>query len=189
ATGAPGSRVELGDVGLNPTRTGALDVLRAMGARFDGAPDREWSGEPVGDLRVDAAPLGPGAVEGDLVVRAIDELPVLAVAGALGGGQRVRGAGELRVKESDRIAGVARLLAALGVGVDVRDDGFDVPAGATLRGGAVDSRGDHRIAMSAAVAALIARGPVRVTGFSAVATSYPSFLADLVALGGRWEPG
>lgn len=184
----PGSQVELGDVCLNPTRTGAVDVLRLMGARVDGAADREWSGEPVGDLRVDAATLGHADVGGDLVVRAIDEVPVLAVAGAVGGGLSVRGAGELRVKESNRIAGVARLLSALGVGVTVRDDGFDVPGGATLRGGTVDSRGDHRIAMSAAVAALAARGPVKVTGFSAVATSYPSFLADLAELGGRWEP-
>lgn len=183
----PGSQVRVVDLCLNPTRTGVVDALLAMGAAVTGGADREWGGEPVGDLEVTAGALGPGAVAGELVVRAIDELPVLAVAGALGGGLEVRDAAELRVKEVDRIEAVAALLGALGVAVDTTRDGFRVPGGQTLTGGIVDSRGDHRIAMAATIAALAAAEPVVVTGFRAVATSYPSFLDDLVTLGGRWE--
>jgi 3-phosphoshikimate 1-carboxyvinyltransferase len=183
----PGSQVRLPDLCLNPTRTGVVDALRMMGATISGDADREWCGEPVGDLEVTGTALGAGTVAGDLVVRAIDELPVLAVAGALGGGLDVRDAAELRVKEVDRIEAVAGLLGALGVAVETRADGFRVPGGQTLTGGAVDSRGDHRIAMAASIAALGATEPVLVTGFRAVATSYPSFLDDLTALGGRWE--
>jgi 3-phosphoshikimate 1-carboxyvinyltransferase len=184
----PGSQVRIDDLCLNPTRTGVLDVLSAMGARVVGGPDREWCGEPVGDLEVTGTVLGPAVVEGELVVRAIDELPVLAVGGALGSGLEVRDAHELRVKEVDRIDAVAALLGALGVRVETREDGFTVPGGQALTGGEVDSRGDHRIAMSAAVAALAASDPVLITGFHAVATSYPTFLEDLRALGGTWEP-
>ncbi len=183
----PGSAVRVTDVCLNPTRTGVVDALLAMGAAVTGAADREWGGEPVGDLEVVAGELSAGEVAGELVVRAIDELPVLAVAGALGGGLWVREAEELRVKEVDRIDAVAALLGALGVLVETAPDGFRVPGGQSLTGGTIDSRGDHRIAMAAAIAALAAAQPVLVTGFGAVATSYPSFLADLAALGGRWE--
>jgi 3-phosphoshikimate 1-carboxyvinyltransferase len=183
----PGSQVRIVDLCLNPTRTGVVDALLAMGAAVTGSADREWGGEPVGDLEVTAGELVAGEVAGDLVVRAIDELPVLAVAGAVGGGLEVRDAAELRVKEVDRIEAVAALLGALGVIVETAPDGFRVPGGQTLTGGEVDSRGDHRIAMAAAIAALAAAEPVLVTGFRAVATSYPSFLADLTSLGGRWE--
>jgi 3-phosphoshikimate 1-carboxyvinyltransferase len=183
----PGSQVRVADLCLNPTRTGVLDVLRAMGAPVVAHADREWSGEPVGDVEVTATALGPAEVAGDLVVRAIDELPVLAVAGALGSGLEVRDAAELRVKEVDRIEAVADLLGALGATVETQEDGFVVPGGQSLTGGTVDSRGDHRIAMAAAIAALAAAEPVLVTGFRAVATSYPSFLADLRSLGGVWE--
>lgn len=185
----PGSRLTLREVGGNPTRTGALDVLHAMGAGIDGDPDREWCGEPVGDLVVTGGDrLGPAEVAGDLVVRAIDELPVLAVAGALGGGLVVRGAEELRVKESDRIDGVLRVLAALGGRAEPASDGFAVQPG--LDGpatGRVDAHGDHRLAMAAAVGALAGGRPVRIDGFATVASSYPTFLADLAAVGGRWE--
>lgn len=187
AAALPGSQVRLPDLCLNDTRTGVVDVLRQMGATIVGAADREWSGEPVGDLEVTGTDLGAGTVAGDLVVRAIDELPVLAVAGALGGGLSVRDAAELRVKEVDRIDAVAALLRALGGEIEAAVDGFRVPGGQRLTGGTVDSRGDHRIAMAAAVAALAASGPVRITGFGAVATSYPGFLDDLTVLGGRWE--
>jgi 3-phosphoshikimate 1-carboxyvinyltransferase len=187
ASVVPGSQVRLVDLCLNDTRTGAVDALRSMGARILGRPDREWCGEPVGDLEVTATELAAGSVSGPLVVRAIDELPILAVAGAVGGGLAVRDAAELRVKEVDRIEAVAALLGALGVRVHTSEDGFDVPGGQRLSGGVVDSRGDHRIAMAAAVAALVATEPVLVTGFGAVATSYPTFLDDLTALGGRWE--
>jgi 3-phosphoshikimate 1-carboxyvinyltransferase len=187
AAGLPGSQVRLPDLCLNPTRTGVVDVLRHMGATIVGSADREWSGEPVGDLEVTGTALGATTVADDLVVRAIDELPVLAVAGALGGGLEVRDAAELRVKEVDRIVAIDRLLGALGATVATTEDGFTVQGGQRLTGGIVDSEGDHRIAMAAAVAALSAREPVTITGFQAVATSYPSFLQDLTALGGRWE--
>lgn len=185
----PGSRLTLREVCLNPTRTGALDVLRAMGAVIEGAADREWCGEPVGDLVVHGADrLGPGEVAGDLVVRGIDELPVLAVAGALGGGLVVREAEELRVKESDRIDGVVRVLAALGGRADPAPDGFTVQPG--LDGpaiGSLDAHGDHRLAMAAAIGAVAAGRTVRIDGFATVASSYPTFLHDLEALGGRAE--
>lgn len=190
AATVPGSRVTLRAVCLNPTRTGVVDVLRAMGGQVAAEADREWCGEPVGDVVVTtAAGLGPAVVAGDLVVRAIDELPVLAVAGALGGGLVVRDAAELRVKESDRIDGVARVLGALGGHVETAADGFTVVPG--LDGAAtghVDARGDHRLAMAAAVGAVAAGRTVRITGFAAVDTSYPGFLDDLEAVGGRWKP-
>jgi 3-phosphoshikimate 1-carboxyvinyltransferase len=187
AAAIPGSQVRLPDLCLNPTRTGVIDVLQQMGATILGTADREWSGEPVGDLEVTGTILGSAEVAGDLVVRAIDELPVLAVAGALGDGLIVRDAAELRVKEVDRIDAIAALLGALGVRVETTEDGFTVPGRQSLTGGSVDSRGDHRVAMAAAVAGLAASDPVLISGFTAVATSYPTFLADLSALGGRWE--
>lgn len=181
--------VELQGVCLNPTRAGALRVLTALGADVDVSDHVEAAGEPVGTVRV--APGGgaaPVVVAGADVVDAIDELPVLAVAGALGGGLEVRDAQELRVKESDRVAGVARVLGALGVEVSPRPDGFVVVGGQRPHGGIVDSGGDHRLAMTAAIAAQFALGPVTITGFGCVATSYPSFLDHLDVLGGRWEP-
>lgn len=185
----PGSRVTLRDVCQNPTRTGALDVLRTMGAVIEGDADREWCGEPVGDLVVHGTDrLGPAEVGGDLVVRAIDELPVLAVAGALGGGLRVRDAAELRVKESDRIDGVVRVLAALGGRADPAPDGFTVQPGLHGPGtGTLDAHGDHRLAMAAAVGAVVSGRTVRIDGFATVASSYPTFLDDLERLGGRWQ--
>lgn len=182
-----GSDVRCTDLCLNPTRTGVLDVLRAMGAELDVTGQREWSGEPVGDVRVSGGALGGAEVSGELVVRAIDELPVLAVAGALGGGLDVRDAGELRVKEVDRIDAVVAMLRALGGEAEPAADGFRVPGGQALGGGTVDSLGDHRVAMAAAIAALAARAPVEIASFAAVATSYPSFLADLTRLGGHWK--
>ncbi len=183
----PDSDVRVCDLCLNPTRTGALDVLTAMGADIDAIVDRSWCGEPVGDVAIRGSALGRADVAGDLVVRSIDELPVLAVAGALGGGIRVRDAAELRVKEVDRIEAVAAMLGAVGIAVDTAPDGFTVRGGSRPTGGSVDSRGDHRIAMAACIAALAAAEPVVVSGFRAVASSYPTFLRDLTALGGRWE--
>jgi 3-phosphoshikimate 1-carboxyvinyltransferase len=182
-----GGRVEIADVCANPTRLGVVDVLTQMEAAVTVRETDEWSGEPVATLAASGGPLAPAQIGGDLVVRAIDELPILAVAGAVGGGLAVRDAAELRVKESDRIAGIARLVHALGGVVDTTADGFAVAGGTRLRGGTVDSDGDHRIAMAAAVAALVADSPVTVTGFASVATSYPAFLTDLERLGGRWE--
>jgi 3-phosphoshikimate 1-carboxyvinyltransferase len=184
-----GGRVEARDVCANPTRLGVVETLERMDAAVTVTPTGQWAGEPVATLACGRSRLRITEISGDLVVRAIDELPVLAVAGALGGGLAVRDAAELRVKESDRIIGIARMLHALGGKVDTAADGFGVAGATSLRGGTVDSGGDHRIAMAAAVAALAADAPVEIRGFASVGTSYPSFLADLGRLGGRWEAG
>ena len=146
----PGSEVLIRDVGLNPTRTGLLDALRAMGANIHIHNLRDWSGEPVGDLSVHHSPLHATHISGDLVVRMIDEFPVFAVAAAVADGvTEVRDALELRHKESDRITAVANELRAIGVAIDPLADGFRVTGG-TIAGGIVEPHGDHRIAMSCA---------------------------------------
>ena len=173
---------------LNPGRTGALDVLRSMGADVTVTAAREEHGEPVGDVRIAASDLTGAEVSGELVVRTLDELPVLALAGAMStDGLVVRDAEELRVKESDRISVLAATLRAVGLRIEERPDGFVIPGGQRPGPGRVDAHGDHRIAMTAAVAACLGTGPVEITGFAAVGTSYPGFLADLVMLGGRME--
>lgn len=175
-------------IALNPGRTGALDVLRELGARVAIGDEEMRCGEPVGTVEVGPADLAGGTVSGGMVVRCLDELPVLALAGARSaGGLRVRDAGELRVKESDRIAALARTFAALGLVLEEQRDGFDVPGGQRPAGGRIDAEGDHRIAMTAAVAATLGTGPVDIDGFGSVATSYPGFLTDLTALGGAVE--
>ncbi len=179
------AEVTIPAVGVNPTRCGLLDVLGELGADLEVSDEVERCGEPVATLRIRSAGLGRAVVAGARTVAAIDELPLLAVLGALSaGGIEVRDAGELRVKESDRIAAVGRMMGALGAKVEERPDGFAVPGGQRLRGGSVDAGGDHRIAMAAAVAGTYADAPVEVTGFDAVSTSYPGFLDDLARLGG-----
>lgn len=173
---------------VNEGRTGALEVLGAMGAdvRLEGA--HEDCGEPVSDVRVAPGSLGAAEVAGALVVRCLDELPVLALAGGLSeGGLQVRDAAELRVKESDRISVLASMLGAIGIVVEERPDGFGVAGGQRPTGGRVDARGDHRIAMTAAVAGCLGTDAVDIDGFACVATSYPGFLDDLRSLGGRVE--
>ncbi|MGH3440623.1 MAG: 3-phosphoshikimate 1-carboxyvinyltransferase, partial [Nitriliruptorales bacterium] len=193
---AAACRSELGDGGtvvlpglcLNPTRLGALSVLRAMGVDIDVVAGESTSGEETGELRVTPAPLGGAVVAGAEVVDTIDELVVLAVAGALSSdGLEVRDAAELRAKESDRISALAAAFRALALDIEERPDGYRVPGGQRPSGGEVDAYGDHRIAMTAAVAATLATGPVEIRGFASVGTSYPSFLADLERLGGRFE--
>ena len=180
--------VDTPGLALNAGRTGALDVLRAMGAEVTITGEHEVGGEPVGDVRVAPGRLTGGEVSGALVVRCLDELPVLALAGASSAdGLVVRDAAELRVKESDRIGVLAATLGALGIVVEEAPDGFRVPGGQRPGPGRVDAYGDHRIAMTAAVAASIGRGPVTIDGFATVGSSYPGFLTDLSALGGGWE--
>ena len=184
----PGSDVVLRSVCLNPTRTGALDVLEAMGARITRRNERRAGGELVGDLVVSAAGLRGCEIGGDLVTRAIDELPALAVAAAVAQGPTtIRDAAELRLKESDRIAGTARLLRAFGAEAGERPDGLRIAGGATLQPGDFGSGGDHRLAMAAAVAALAAPGPGLSTlqGEASAAVSYPEFWAHLSQLAGR----
>lgn len=173
---------------LNPGRTGALDVLRAMGAEITVTAERDVGGEPVGDVMVAPGRLLGGEVEGPVVVRCLDELPVLALAGASSeDGLVVRDAAELRVKESDRISGLAAMLGRLGIVMEASADGFRVPGGQRPGPGHVAADGDHRIAMTAAIAASLGTGPVTIDGFATVGSSYPRFLADLTALGGTWR--
>ena len=175
--------LELAGVGLNPTRTGLLDILRLMGGRIELCNQREACGEPVADLRVWRSELRGIDVPPELVPLAIDEFPVLFVAAALATGRtRVRGAEELRVKESDRIGVMARALAAAGIEVSEHPDGLDV-VGGRLRPATIDSAGDHRIAMAFAVGAARAEGPLRVLDVANVATSYPGFAADAARVG------
>jgi 3-phosphoshikimate 1-carboxyvinyltransferase len=176
ATLVPGSKLRLCDVGVNPRRTGLLRVLRMMGADIDEVDLRESGGEPVADLVVRHAPLRGIEVPADAVADMIDEFPALFVAAAAAAGTTtIRGAAELRVKESDRIAVMAAGLRALGIHVDETPDGARIEGGA-LRGGIVDSRGDHRCAMAFAVAGAVAAEPIRVGDCANVATSCPGFI-------------
>ena len=175
ATLVPGSELLLHRVGMNPRRTGLLHVLRAMGADIVEENASEQGGEPVADLRVRHAPLHGIEVPVEHVPDMIDEFPALFVAAACASGSTtVRGAAELRVKESDRIDAMAQGLRALGIGVGESSDGACIHGG-PLRGGTIDSRGDHRIAMAFAVAAQRADGEVRIEDVANVATSFPGF--------------
>jgi len=183
--------VAVQDVCTNPGRIGYLAVLTALGATVERSGERTLCGEPVASIAIRAAGDldGACAVSGRQVVDSIDELPVLALAGAFsGGGLKVDDAAELRVKESDRIDALARAFDAIGLQIQTRPDGFTVPGGQVpAGGGTVDARGDHRIAMTAAIAATVSRDPVTITGFGSVPTSYPGFLPDLERLGGHVE--
>ncbi len=176
---APGSDVELEHVGLNPTRTGVIEILRRMGADLEVTPEGEAGGEPVGRIRVRAARLRGIAIPSELVPLAIDEFPAVFVAAACAEGRTVlTGAAELRVKESDRIQVMAAGLRALGVRAEPRHDGIlieGVGPDGRLGGGTVASHGDHRIAMAFAMAALRAEGPVVIRDCANVATSFPGF--------------
>ncbi|RME26963.1 MAG: 3-phosphoshikimate 1-carboxyvinyltransferase [Deltaproteobacteria bacterium] len=181
----PGSDLVLPGVGLNPTRTGLVDVLRAMGASIDIVDPGLSCGEPVGAIRVRSAPLRAIDLDGPDVVRLIDEIPVLAVAAAMARGvTTIRGAQELRHKESDRIASTVAMLRQMGATVDELPDGLRVHgrAGEPFPGGRVDSHGDHRIAMAAAVAALASSRGCRLRDPAAVTISYPSFFDTLEEL-------
>jgi 3-phosphoshikimate 1-carboxyvinyltransferase len=181
ATVHPDAELLLTGVGINPTRSGILDVLRAMGADIELTEQRTVGGEPVADLVVRSAPLHGIEIGGaDLIPRMIDELPLAALAGALAAGETViRDAEELRVKESNRVATTAATLRAFGVDIEERDDGFRVTGGATLRSASVDSAGDHRLAILGAIAGLLAAGETRVSGAGVVVVSYPAFWSDL----------
>jgi 3-phosphoshikimate 1-carboxyvinyltransferase len=179
----PGSDVVLSGVGLNPTRTGLLTILARMGAEVEVEPEGERGGEPSGRLRVRPAQLRGAEVGGADVPLAIDELPLVALAACFAEGTTtIRDAAELRRKESDRIAGVAAALTALGATVETSEDGMRIEGGGGLRGGTIESHGDHRIAMLGAIAGLASREGVEVTGMDAAAVSYPGFEADLASL-------
>jgi 3-phosphoshikimate 1-carboxyvinyltransferase len=180
----PGSEILLEGVGMNPTRTGFLDVLKAMGGAVVVVNQDTQGGEPVGTLRVEAGALHGTEVSGDTVVRMIDEFPILAVAATQAGGATViRDAAELRVKETDRIAGIATALRMMGAVIEPQPDGFVVEGPCQLQGAVVDSLGDHRLAMALAVAGLIAEGETVVKSAECVSDSFPGFAETLQALG------
>lgn len=178
--------VRLEGVNLNPGRTGLLAVMRRMGVEIEEQAGEPVAGEPCGALTVSRTEgLSATEVEPGEVPSMIDELPLVGVLAAFASGTTVvRGAQELRVKESDRIASVVRALRALGVDAEEREDGFAVTGSGSIRGGRMASVGDHRLAMLGAVAGLASRDGVSVEGFEAVSVSYPGFAADLAALGG-----
>jgi len=181
----PGSELTVRDIGLNPTRTGVLDILEMMGALVETQDLHVEGGEPVGTVTVQAGRLHGATIGGDLIPRAIDELPVITVAACLADGETViRDAAELRVKESDRIAVLTRELNRLGASVLARPDGMVITGVRRLRGGHVSSEGDHRIAMALAVAGLCADDPVIIDDPACIQTSFPEFEATL-----RWAAG
>jgi 3-phosphoshikimate 1-carboxyvinyltransferase len=179
----PGADLTVQNVGLNPSRTGVLDVLLQMGARIELLNTREVAGEPVGDLRVTHGPLQAFTIGAELIPRLVDEIPVLAVAACYAEGiSRVTGAEELRVKETDRLAVMARQLGAMGARIEEFADGLTIEGGIPLHGAEVDSETDHRVAMSLAVAAQVAHGPTQLHRSGAAAVSYPGFWDDLERL-------
>ncbi|MDD4735058.1 MAG: 3-phosphoshikimate 1-carboxyvinyltransferase [Kiritimatiellae bacterium] len=183
----PGLRLTIEGVGLNPGREAILSVLHRMGASVVITPRDGAGEEPMGDLTVEGGTLQGTEIGGPEIPSLIDELPILAVAGALASGETViRDAGELRFKESDRIAVMVRHLTAMGVQVSETTDGMVIQGGTPIRGGVeLDAHGDHRIAMSMAVMALFAEEPVTLRQVECVSTSYPAFWNDLKRLGAQ----
>jgi 3-phosphoshikimate 1-carboxyvinyltransferase len=186
----PGSQVGVRQVGTNPTRTGVLEVLRDMGAAVSVEGRGDALGEPTSDLWTTSSPLTSTSVGGELLTRSIDEVPVLAaLASRAIGRSSIVDAAELRVKESDRIAAMAETLRAFGVACEERPDGLEIEGAGDrpLTPADVPSRGDHRIAMAAAVLGLAASGPTRVRDADCIATSFPRFVGTLRALGATVE--
>ncbi len=186
----PSSRLTVRRVGLNPTRLGLYEVLRDMGGSLSFEPHGEEMGEPIGDVHVTSAQLGPGKLAGELVARTIDEVPILcALAARAHGTTTIEDATELRVKESDRIASMAIVLRAFGVRCEERPDGLLIEGvpDKPLRAADVSSYGDHRIAMAASVLGLCADGPTRVRDVDNIATSFPRFVGTMRALGAKIE--
>ena len=178
-----GSEITITDVGINPTRTGALQVLKAMGGDIIIKNKREISGEPIGDITVRSSELHGTAIGGSVIPYLIDEIPVLAVAAALAEGETViSDAGELRHKESDRIATVVQMLRNFGAGVEELTDGLVVRGVKKISGSVCETYGDHRLAMSAAVAGLAAEGNTVISGAECVDISYPGFFDTLKKL-------
>ena len=176
----PNSRIVLKNVGLNPTRTGIIDVLQQMGARLTISNERIQNGEPIGDLTIETSQLKGIEIGGDLIPRLIDEIPVIALLATQANGKTViKDAEELKVKETNRIDTVATELSKLGASVTPTADGLIIEGKAALKSAEVDSYGDHRIGMMLAVAAAIATGEVTLMRSEAIHVSYPTFFEDL----------
>ncbi|KAB2954628.1 3-phosphoshikimate 1-carboxyvinyltransferase [Heliorestis acidaminivorans] len=179
----PGSELYIRNVGINPTRDGVIEVLRAMGGKIKVENERVVAGEPVADILVQASTLHGTTIEGEVIPRLIDEIPILAVAALFAQGQTtIKDAEELRVKESDRIAVLADQLRMMGAKVKELPDGMIIEGSQTLQGAEVESKGDHRIAMALAVAGLLAEGVTEISDASAVEVSYPGFFSVLTDL-------
>jgi len=184
----PGSEITLQNIGLNATRTGLLDVLLSMGASIQIAARPSRNGEPVGDLTIRHCPLKGVDISGEQVVRMIDEFPIFAIAAAFASGtSTVRDASELRLKESDRISGLCAELKAIGVSVDETADGFSIHGKGAIQGRPVDPHGDHRLAMSLAVAGLASQQPITVLNSEIMQESFPEFTDVITRLGGALE--
>ena len=180
AAAHPDAEIDLPKVGINPTRTGLLDILSMMGAEIDIGEERMVGEEPVADLRVKSSALHGVEIDGELVLRSMDELPAIAVAASFAQGRTVvRDAQELRVKETDRIAALTSQLRKLGVAIEEQPDGFVIEGGGALRGGNVSGGGDHRLTMSLAIAGLLADGKSAIEDEESVAISYPGFWKEL----------
>jgi 3-phosphoshikimate 1-carboxyvinyltransferase len=179
----PGSRIILEGVGINPTRTGVIEILTRMGARIEVEAAGSSGGEPIGRIEARSSDLAPVEVGGADIPLAIDELPLIALAAAFARGRTViRDADELRKKESDRIATVVETLVSVGASAEATDDGMVVEGAGSIRGGEIDSHGDHRIAMLGAIAGLASMEGVAVGDFEAASVSYPRFEDDLESL-------
>ncbi|MDP3296625.1 MAG: 3-phosphoshikimate 1-carboxyvinyltransferase [Thermodesulfovibrionia bacterium] len=179
----PDSKILIKNVGINPTRTGLLDILKMMGADITIGNKREVSGEPVSDISVKYSRLTGIEIGGDMIPRAIDEFPILCIAAsAAQGTTKITGAKELRVKESDRIASMSKELRKMGVEVEELEDGIIIKGRARLKGATTQSYGDHRVAMSMAIAGLVADGETIVEDTECVNTSFPGFMEMLEKL-------
>jgi 3-phosphoshikimate 1-carboxyvinyltransferase len=179
----PNARLTLQDVGINPTRTGILDVLREMGAHISVQNQREITGEPWGDVTIESSELHAVQIGGAIIPRLIDELPILAICATQAHGMTViKDAQELRVKETDRIRAVAVNLRKMGAQIEERADGWAIPGPQRLYGTMLDSFGDHRIAMAFSIAGLIAEGSTMIEGTEWVDISYPRFYDDLESI-------
>ncbi len=177
------ANIRLSNVGINPTRSGIIDVLNTMGADIVVTNERMVSGEPVADLRVQSGQLSGMEIGGELIPRVIDEIPLIALAASVAQGKTViRDAKELRVKESDRISNTVKELLKLGAEVQELPDGMIIKGGSKLRGAACESHGDHRLAMMLGIAGLVAEGGTEIDNAEAVNISYPRFWQDLTRL-------
>ncbi len=180
ATIVPGSEVVIDRVGVNPTRTGIIEIMRRMGAEIELEPQEGAEGEPIARITVRSAPLSGTHVGGAEIPLAIDELPLVALAACYADGETViADAEELKAKESDRIAVAVGALAGFGANIEARDDGMRILGSGGLEGGRINSHGDHRIAMLGAIAGVASRQGVTVDGMEAAAVSYPTFQQDL----------
>jgi len=180
----PGSKLTIENVGLNPTRTGILEVLKKMKANLQIINKRDVAGEPVGDIKVShTTQLMPFKIDAEIIPRLVDEVPILAVAACFCNGvSHISGASELRVKETDRLAVMARQLTAMGANIEEHSDGLTIHGGTQLYGTELDSETDHRVAMSLAIATLLAKGDSTLLRSDAAAVSYPDFWVDFKRL-------